>query len=249
MPVPLPPVETRTGTPLPLGTGEASDIPIYPGAVMVAPIQTVLNLARGSGTYREERVGSFTVGDPLDKVYDWYMTEMARNGWEVQQDAYKTPSVFVTWRKFPRWQAQFRPVERDGVRTVLLLRSEMGDLSHLYAGPDISPDGVELTDFSVWCPNPLYVGDTVKVRFTLRNTTRQVLTFKPTGVFVGARAGSQNRDFGHQEIAMRPGEWVTFDISNKVQDSGVLAFWPAYYLNGNWGPYQWHVIYRASYKR
>jgi hypothetical protein len=112
----------------------------------------------------------------------------------------------------------------------------------VYAGPDISRDGVELARFSVEGPEPAKVGNTLTLRFALRNTTAKEMVFKPYGILVGCRdPQGANRDFGHREVSLKPGASYDFIASIQVDKAGPWHFWPGYYLE-HWGPYKWHEI-------
>lgn len=112
----------------------------------------------------------------------------------------------------------------------------------VYAGPDVSRDGVEVTRFSVEGPERVRVGGRLTVHFTLRNTTSNEMVFKPYGILVGCRdPQGTNRDFGHREVSLKPGASYDFVASIQVDKTGLWHFWPGYYL-GHWGPYKWHEI-------
>lgn len=115
-------------------------------------------------------------------------------------------------------------------------------MGRVYAGPDVSRDGVEVTGFSVEGPERVRVGGRLTVHFTLRNTTSKELVFKPYGILVGCRdPQGTNRDFGHREVSLKPGASYDFVASIQVDKAGLWHFWPGYYLE-HWGPYKWHEI-------
>ena len=111
-----------------------------------------------------------------------------------------------------------------------------------YAGPDTSSHGIELTNFSVSGNNT--VGGTITVQYTYRNTTASTLNFTPYGILVGCRNPSWvNKDFGSTGVmTLAAGASYTFTASRTVDVAGTWRFWPAYYVNGSWGPVQWHTI-------
>jgi len=114
--------------------------------------------------------------------------------------------------------------------------------SRFFAGPVLSPDGVELTDFSVEGPEPVKVGDTLVVRFTYRNTTGVTMHFSSYGVLVACRdPDDKNRDFGHREVRLAPGESFTMEAQIKVDKPGLWRFWPGYWLE-HWGPFKRYAI-------
>lgn len=89
--------------------------------------------------------------------------------------------------------------------------------TRFYTGPDLSEDGVELTDFSVEGPETPQVGDTLIVRFTLRNTTGSEMKLAPYGILVGCRdPEGENRDFGHREVTLKPEQAYDFEASTVV---------------------------------
>lgn len=115
-------------------------------------------------------------------------------------------------------------------------------------GESTSPDGLQLTSFNVNRTEGM-VGDTVKISFTLTNATDQPITISPQfGVFVSARWNStsdaNNRDFGHtyQGKVLQPGARIVIKASKKLDAAGTWRFWPAYNVNGQWGPFRWNEI-------
>ena len=117
-----------------------------------------------------------------------------------------------------------------------------------YAAGGTSPDGLELTEFSVVTRSTTpKVGDTVHVIFKLKNVTSGLIQLSPNyGVFVGARWNSttdaNNRDFGHKfkGKVVQPGVMFSFTASRKLDAAGTWRFWPAYNVNGHWGPFRWN---------
>jgi hypothetical protein len=116
------------------------------------------------------------------------------------------------------------------------------------AAQSTSPDGLQLTNFSI-TPTQATVGTTVRVTFALKNTTTQPITFSPEfGVFVGARWNStsdaNNRDFGHRYkgTVVQPGARVVVKATRILDAAGTWRFWPAYNVNGHWGPFRWNEI-------
>jgi len=119
-----------------------------------------------------------------------------------------------------------------------------------YAGPDTSPDGLQLSYFSVrGAQEPARVGDNVKVSYKLKNVTNHSIQLDPRyGMFVGARWNSttdaNNRDFGylHKGETLSPNQQLSVKASKKLDAAGTWRFWPAYMVNGKWGPFRWHEI-------
>jgi hypothetical protein len=111
-----------------------------------------------------------------------------------------------------------------------------------------SPDGLQLSNFKV-TPMQAKVGDQVQVSFVLTNTTAHPITISPeSGVFVGARWNSttdaNNRDFSHRDRGrfLKPGDKVKMEATKKLDAAGTWRFWPAYKVNGHWGPFRWNEI-------
>ncbi len=118
----------------------------------------------------------------------------------------------------------------------------------LSAAQSTSPDGLQLSDFQV-SPTQANIGDTVTVSFVLTNTSGHPIVISPEfGVFVGARWNStsdaNNRDFGHKDKGrkLRPGSRIVFKATRQLDATGVWRFWPAYNVNGHWGPFRWNEV-------
>ncbi len=82
----------------------------------------------------------------------------------------------------------------------------------------------------------------IAVRFVFKNLSRQVLTFDSNGVFVGCRKGNVPCDFGHtargQSLPARGS--MEFTASMPCEVGARYEVWPAYHLNGHYGPYRWN---------
>lgn len=108
----------------------------------------------------------------------------------------------------------------------------------------VSPDGLEVSRFELSAED-----FTLKSRYTvifgLKNVTDHPITFHPQyGVFVGARCGGVNIDFGHRGkgLTLQPGQSINMKAPNRFDRPGEYSFWPAYHANGHWGPYGWNKI-------
>ncbi|MFB3778818.1 MAG: hypothetical protein ACE141_14465 [Bryobacteraceae bacterium] len=108
------------------------------------------------------------------------------------------------------------------------------------------PNGLDLVRFEVRTPQPALVGANVSVEITLKNLSGSPMRFDPEfGIFVGARANStsndNNRDFGHAQkgLVLGPDRQVTIRASRQLDVAGTWRFWPAFRLNGQWGPFRW----------
>ena len=127
---------------------------------------------------------------------------------------------------------------------VLLLGICLAGPPPAVAGP-VSPQGLELVELSIVVPPHPRLGDVVEIFFTLKNVTQKPIRFDPSvGVFVGARwQGSHgkpvNRDFGYQYKGWRllPGQSISFYSGQLLDMPGTWSFWPAYKVNGQWGPF------------
>jgi hypothetical protein len=114
------------------------------------------------------------------------------------------------------------------------------------SGQPTLPNGLQLVRFEVRAPESALAGASVVVEITLANDSGTTMKFDPeVGVFVGARVNStsndNNRDFGHayKGLSLAPGRQVTLKASTKMDTAGEWRFWPAYRMNGNWGPFRW----------
>jgi hypothetical protein len=108
------------------------------------------------------------------------------------------------------------------------------------------PNGLQLVRFEVRAPEPAVAGGTVTVEFTLKNESSAPMRFDPeVGIFVGARVNStsneNNRDFGHGQkgLVLAPGREVSVRAARMLDAAGTWRFWPAFRMNGQWGPFRW----------
>ena len=116
----------------------------------------------------------------------------------------------------------------------------------LFAGT-VSPEGLELSSFTLKAPQSPQIGDKITVEFTLRNAGTTPIRFDPKfGAFVGARwfskLGSKKliRDFGftYQGWKLKPGQSITIQAVKVLDMRGHWTFFPTYLVNGNWGPFE-----------
>jgi len=115
-----------------------------------------------------------------------------------------------------------------------LIHSAEAALLCSYRGPHVSNNYLEISDFEVTGPEPLRVGDTVTVTFTLKAIEVPV-QFGDHGVFVATRDPdgmdrSFGRDIGHQyeEYWLLAGKSIDFKASTTVDKEGEWIFLPAY---------------------
>ncbi len=125
-----------------------------------------------------------------------------------------------------------------------------------YIGPDMSDDYLELSDFEVTGPEPLRVGDTVTVSFTLK-AIEVPIQFGKQGAFVAARdPDGINRSFGHtyQDPMLQLGESISVQASMTVDKEGEWIFWPSYHTiddspyhyGEHFAPDEWHACYLSA---
>jgi hypothetical protein len=116
----------------------------------------------------------------------------------------------------------------------------------------LDEDGLQLTNFKVLGPSPWKAGDTITVKFDLKNITRKTIYFGRRGIFVGClNPMGVKEDFGHQfkKKSLIKGKTVHFTASKKLGQKGTWAFWPSYYLGSTrwvghrsgYGPYKWQA--------
>ena len=123
------------------------------------------------------------------------------------------------------------------ILTVLILSlisSAEAALLCSYRGPHVSNDYLEISDFEVTGPEPLRVGDTVTVTFTLKAIEVPV-QFGDHGVFVAARdPDGVDRGFGRDIGYLYEDYWlpadksIDFKASTTVDKEGGWIFLPAY---------------------
>jgi len=116
-----------------------------------------------------------------------------------------------------------------------------------YDGPDVSEDYLELTNFIVEGPDEPDVGDSLRVRFTLRNVGNNPIDFTDKGVFAAVRTSFYNiKDFGFtfQEQTLDPYEVVNFDANITVDVRAYWQIWPSYeYMKPVWSPVLKKYVY------
>lgn len=105
-----------------------------------------------------------------------------------------------------------------------------------------SPDGLELTDYDITLPNePALVGDTVTVRYSLRNVTDEPIHFAWTFVAVRDEAGNRD-DTGHANAGFELAAGDTLRASGRVllDATGEWKVFPCYELSsGQFCPEEW----------
>ncbi|MEM2924428.1 MAG: thrombospondin type 3 repeat-containing protein [Methanocellales archaeon] len=113
-----------------------------------------------------------------------------------------------------------------------------------YNGPDVSPDLIRLTNFSVSGNPILKVGDIITVKFTLQNYDQKDLNLGQKGIFAAAR-DPDNLDtsfgFTRSYTTLKYGETVLVEVSRVLDKAGTWKIWPSYHLSLKTGPDNWHA--------
>jgi hypothetical protein len=117
-----------------------------------------------------------------------------------------------------------------------------------YAGPDVSPDLLRLTNFTVSGVSNLKVGDTITVKFTLENYGQYDLNLGQKGIFAAAR-DPDNSDssfgFSFSNTVLEYGGIRTINVTKYLDKAGTWKVWPSYHLSlatgEKFGPNEWHV--------
>jgi hypothetical protein len=122
--------------------------------------------------------------------------------------------------------------DEGGARVVELFR---------FAGPDVSPDDLELTDFTgVSAGSDPVVGDSVTLRFTLRNAGRSSVE---VSTFVASRSPSDEHADSPESAArpLPPGQTVTTNASVVTDEAGSWSLWPCYPIGERECPDEWQI--------
>ena len=125
-----------------------------------------------------------------------------------------------------------------------------------YSGPDTSDDYLELSDFEVTGPEPLMVGDTVTVSFTLK-AIEVPIQFGKQGAFVAVNdPDGIDRSFGqvYRDHWLSEGKSISVEASTTVDKEGEWTFWPSYHIVENspyyygehFAPDEWHACYLTA---
>ncbi|MEM2934311.1 MAG: thrombospondin type 3 repeat-containing protein, partial [Methanocellales archaeon] len=113
-----------------------------------------------------------------------------------------------------------------------------------YNEPDVSPDLIRLTNFSVSGNPILKVGDIVTVKFTLQNYGQNDLSLGQKGIFAATR-DPDNLDtsfgFTRSNTTLKYGETVSIEVSRVLDKAGIWKIWPSYHLSLKTGPDNWHA--------
>jgi len=244
---PTPTLESKE-TMVPLARDCFADVPEYPGAKRDEEKEAELEswiqrFGIGELTIEGEGEGRiYITADSLEEVIEFYGKELPERGWTIDLAwggvILSWKDVFVTYLIIDRIEEENLIFVECYVMPMPVTRRFLAA-----AAPDVSKDGVELTDFFIGGPGPTQVGDTLRVSFTLRNTTDSEMNFSPYGVFVGCRdPDDENCDFGYKELTLKPEESFTLkNATIEVDKPGIWHFWPGYYL-GHWGPYKWQEL-------
>lgn len=118
-----------------------------------------------------------------------------------------------------------------------------GAVLHYFAGPDLSPDLMQLTDFTIEGPSGPRAGDVLTVSFSLRNFGQYPLRLTDRGIFCHVRdpAGA-DRSFGFtaQSQILQPFARVDFQGQIQPEAQGQWRLWPSYeiWISGAIGEYR-----------
>ncbi|MEW6574474.1 MAG: Ig-like domain-containing protein, partial [Bacillota bacterium] len=117
-----------------------------------------------------------------------------------------------------------------------------------YPGPDLSPDLLRLTDFTVSGPAPLKAGDAVTVKFTLQNYGQYDLNLGKKGLFAAAKdpdGVDASFGFSYASGILKTGESLSVSGSTVLDKPGTWSLWPSYQLSlaagEKSGPEGWHA--------
>jgi hypothetical protein len=118
-----------------------------------------------------------------------------------------------------------------------------------FPGPDRSPDGLALSDFTVSArADKPEVGEFAQVRFKLTNVSGQALQLGGKGIFVAVHRRLAAEDLGREERAtkkgalLKPGEVVSMWALVSLDHAGTWSLWPAYETPRHAGPERWHEV-------
>ena len=159
---------------------------------------------------------------------------------------------------FDRWNVKkpfkLTPILHAVLLLALMLPAEAALLCS-YSGPDMSEDYLELSDFEVTGPEPLMVGDTVTVSFTLK-ANEFSRWFSKHGAFVAVKdPDGIDRSFGdeYQGQWLQVDESVSVHASMTVDKGGEWIFWPSYHITTDdvgdykhFAPDEWHACYLTA---
>jgi len=191
------------------------DVPEYPGAKRDEEKEAELEswiqrFGMGELTIEGEGEGRICItADPIEEVVEFYEMELFKRGWTI---GLSWGGVILSWKDvFDAFFIVGRIEEENLILVKCYAMPVFRPTRFLVAAaPDVSKDGVEVTGFSIGGTAPTRVGDTLRMSFTLRNTTDSEMNFSPHGIFVGCRdPDDENCDFGHKELTLKPGESFT----------------------------------------
>jgi hypothetical protein len=123
------------------------------------------------------------------------------------------------------------------------------DTGRSFPGPDRSPDGLELADFTVTVIGTApHVGQYATVRFRLTNVGTKPIALGGSGVFVAVRwdrpgqPGGREEGFRQKNKTLEPGETVSFKELVDLDGVGRWSFSPGYALVRGSSPFPWHAL-------
>ncbi|MCX6799134.1 MAG: hypothetical protein NTW59_03500, partial [Candidatus Diapherotrites archaeon] len=100
-----------------------------------------------------------------------------------------------------------------------------------FAGPDISVDNIELRNFTVEGAQNPTLGDTVTVKFQLKNAGQADANLSTSGIFAASiDPTSARKDFGSLfgGRILKPLETLNFEGNMPIDKGGIWEVWPSY---------------------
>lgn len=229
----------------------------YPGAREESQIQAGLeNFVTQMESMTQATAGeviAYTTEDDPFTVVEFYRQNQSQDGWKETLYLASQHGGIIVWEKESTSIQVFITYD-EGKTVVLLGCGPVLKTADTTPPPeddsllDISSDEIGLVRFEATPPEPWHSEDTITITFTLQNTSNTTITFDEYGVFVGCRRFSttddENCDFGHQykNYTLNAGDMLTLQAETTLDVSGSWHFWPAYHLNGGYGPFKWQEM-------
>jgi hypothetical protein len=141
---------------------------------------------------------------------------------------------------------QFTPANAQRIST--WARQAMDIQQIINPGPSsTSSDNLQVSAMAELGDWVYQVGRAATVTYSIKNTGSSSITI--SNLFVGARdASGNNRDFGYQyNVVIGSQQTYLYTSTYTPQSSGQWTLWPAYYVNGHYGPYQWLTVQPTMY--
>jgi hypothetical protein len=174
------------------------------------------------------------IGHSFNGDHDFAGTVVGKYSWEYS--GYSSGNMVM----------QFTPQNVQRIAT--WARQAMDTQKLVNPGPSsTSSDNLQASLMVEWGDWIYQVGRTATVTYSLKNVGASSIVLGYA--FVAARdASGVNRDFGNQNgITIGAQQTYSFTASYTPQSSGEWTLWPAYYVSGHYGPYQWLAIHPTMY--